>query len=181
MITSKADHRRADRVEVGDTVLRVWLKDGRTLTVPLRWLPRLADAPEHERDEWRTAGGGTIWWPGLDLTVAVEDLLTDEPSAFHDDHARVADVKVTDRDIGLWLGDGRTVTVPLHWFPRLCDGSPEERNHWEEPGSLAIGWPALDEHITVSGLLAGGWSAGTGQNPGRLAASPTGRPQRRPL
>ena len=158
--STRDDHRRADRVDVGD-VLRVWLRDGRTLTVPLHWFPRLADAPTGERNEWRTAGGSTIWWPGLDLTIAVDDLLADSPPypACGDEYARAADVKVTDRDIGVWLCDGRTLTVPLHWFPRLCDGTPEERNRWEEPGDTMIGWPDLDEHVTVDGLLAGGWSA----------------------
>ena len=161
MASSGTDHRRAERVEVGDAVLRVWLRDGRTLTVPLGWLPRLADASEHERNEWRTADGSTIWLPGLDMTVAIDDLLADRPPypACRDEYARVADVKVTDRNIGVWLRDGRTLTVPLHWFPRLCDGAPEERNHWEEPDASMIGWPDLDEHITVDGLLAGGWSA----------------------
>ena len=54
------------------------------------------------------------------------------------------------------LVDGRTVIVPLVWYPRLWHGSPRERNHFEIFGDGDyIHWPALDEDLTVAGLLAG--------------------------
>ena len=152
----------AGRAEVSDTVLRVWLLDGRTLTVPVGWFPRLAEAPPEQRNEWRTLGGTAIWWPDPDVTAEVEYLLADRPPYSDSDdyyaygRSRVADVKVTDRDIGVWLADGRTLTVPLWWFPRLAAGTPEERNRWEGYGSSWLRWPDLDEDITVGGFLAGG-------------------------
>ena len=51
--------------------------------------------------------------------------------------------------------DGRTVSVPLDWYPRLVHGAPEERNNVELYGDGTIHWPDLDEDISVEGLLAG--------------------------
>ena len=54
------------------------------------------------------------------------------------------------------LADGRTMTVPLDWYPRLQHGSDAERQNWQLLGDgYAIEWPDLDEHIGVEGLLAG--------------------------
>jgi hypothetical protein len=54
------------------------------------------------------------------------------------------------------LVDGRTIIVPLVWYPRLWHGTVEERNRFEVFGDGAyIHWPELDEDLTVSGLLAG--------------------------
>jgi hypothetical protein len=52
------------------------------------------------------------------------------------------------------LEDGRSLTVPLEWFPRLRDATPEGRMHWELIGpGLGIHWPEIDEDISVAGLL----------------------------
>jgi hypothetical protein len=52
------------------------------------------------------------------------------------------------------LLDGRSLTVPLEWFPRLRDATPEQRSHYEFSGrGYAIHWPELDEDISVPGLL----------------------------
>ena len=54
------------------------------------------------------------------------------------------------------LDDGRELSVPLAWFPRLLLGTPEQRGHWELIGlGQGIHWPDLDEDISVAGLLAG--------------------------
>jgi len=54
------------------------------------------------------------------------------------------------------LTDGRTITVPLAWFPRLAHGTPAERANWRLIGSgEGIHWPDLDEDISVESLLAG--------------------------
>ncbi len=65
-------------------------------------------------------------------------------------------VRVTARALIVDLQDGRTVSVPIQWYPRLAHGSPRERQEWELIGpGLGIHWPALDEDISVEGLLHG--------------------------
>src|SRR4051812_26137322 len=69
-----------------------------------------------------------------------------------------AATKVTIRDEKLIidLADGRTLAVPLEWYPRLVHAGPKERLNWRLLGNgYAIEWPDLDEHIGVEGLLAG--------------------------
>jgi hypothetical protein len=52
------------------------------------------------------------------------------------------------------LEDGRSLTVPLEWFPRLRDAPPAARTRWElMGGGLGIHWPELDEDLSVAGLL----------------------------
>lgn len=54
------------------------------------------------------------------------------------------------------LADGRSLVVPLVWYPRLMHGSRQERANWQLLGEgYAIEWPDLDEHIGMEGLLAG--------------------------
>ncbi|MBD2110594.1 MULTISPECIES: DUF2442 domain-containing protein [Cyanophyceae] len=54
------------------------------------------------------------------------------------------------------LADGRSLAIPLDWYPRLLHGSSQERNDWQLLGDgYAIEWPQLDEHIGTEGLLAG--------------------------
>ena len=66
------------------------------------------------------------------------------------------DVKVTDDTLSVDLGDGRTISVPLAWFPRLVHGTPKERNNWRLIGKgEGIHWEDLDEDISIEGLLAG--------------------------
>ena len=70
--------------------------------------------------------------------------------------ARVAAVRVNDEALSVDLEDGRTITVPIGWYPRLAYGSPAERDRWEISGAgYGIHWPDLDEDIGVEGLLLG--------------------------
>ena len=63
---------------------------------------------------------------------------------------------VSDDALVVDLADGRTITVPLAWFPRLAHGTPAERANWRFIGSgEGIHWPDLDEDISVESLLAG--------------------------
>jgi hypothetical protein len=65
-------------------------------------------------------------------------------------------VTVTDDTLTVDLGDGRSISVPLAWYPRLAHGSPEERQSWRLIGrGDGIHWPDLDEDLSVEGLLAG--------------------------
>jgi hypothetical protein len=69
---------------------------------------------------------------------------------------RARSVTVTEESLTVDLADGRTIIVPLLWYPRLWHGKPRERNHFEIFGDGAyIHWPDLDEDLTVAGLLAG--------------------------
>jgi hypothetical protein len=68
----------------------------------------------------------------------------------------VEDVRVTTRTLEVTLRDGRTLSVPVQWYPRLAHGSPRERQRWRLiGGGIGIHWPDLDEDISISGLLAG--------------------------
>ena len=65
-------------------------------------------------------------------------------------------VSVTDDALIADLVDGRTITVPLAWFPRLAHGASAERANWRLIGAgEGIQWPDLDEDISVESLLAG--------------------------
>ena len=65
-------------------------------------------------------------------------------------------ITVTDEKLIVDLEDGRTLTIPLEWYPRLACGSSKERQNWQLLGDgYAIEWPDLDEHIGIEGLLAG--------------------------
>ena len=66
------------------------------------------------------------------------------------------DVKVTEDALTAELHDGRTISAPLSWYPRLTHATPEERDNWELIGTgEGIHWPDLDEDISVEMLLAG--------------------------
>ncbi|HXT60164.1 MAG TPA: DUF2442 domain-containing protein [Pirellulales bacterium] len=70
--------------------------------------------------------------------------------------ALAAHVKVTDDSLSADLADGRTIVVPLAWYPRLLRATPGERNSWRLiGGGRGIHWPELDEDISVANLLAG--------------------------
>jgi hypothetical protein len=65
-------------------------------------------------------------------------------------------VRVTDEHLIVELTDGRELSVPLSWYPRLSHGRPDERARWEIIGrGDGIHWPDLDEDISVEGLLVG--------------------------
>ena len=69
-------------------------------------------------------------------------------------------VQFSENSMTVFLDDGRALSIPLSWYPRLLHGSPQERQHFELIGDgEGIHWPALDEDISVEGLLAGRRSA----------------------
>lgn len=64
------------------------------------------------------------------------------------------DVRADTSLLHVALADGRELAVPLEWFPRLRDASPEQRNHWRFIGrGKGIHWPDVDEDISVESLL----------------------------
>ena len=70
--------------------------------------------------------------------------------------ALAQNVSVSDDALIVDLVDGRTITAPLGWFPRLAHGSPDERKNWRLIArGEGIHWPDLDEDIRIESLLAG--------------------------
>lgn len=68
----------------------------------------------------------------------------------------VENVRVTQDTLKVDLRDGRTISVPLEWFPRLVHATSKERNNWRLIGKgQGIHWEDVDEDISVEGLLAG--------------------------
>ncbi len=66
------------------------------------------------------------------------------------------DLKITEESLVVELSDGRTITVPLAWYPRLFHAAPKERSNWRFIGNgQGIHWNDLDEDISVEGLLTG--------------------------
>lgn len=69
---------------------------------------------------------------------------------------RVRHVRVDADTVSVDLMDGRTITAPLAWFPRLLAGTQQQRAQWEIcGGGYGIHWPALDEDLSTEGLLRG--------------------------
>jgi len=65
-------------------------------------------------------------------------------------------VRVSNEEITVFLSDGRTISIPLEWYPRLLHASTDERSEWEFlGGGEGIHWPRIDEDIQVSALIFG--------------------------
>lgn len=81
---------------------------------------------------------------------------------------RAISVMLEDDTLGVDLSDGRSIAVPLSWYPRLVHGTPTERGRWRLiADGEGIHWPDLDEDISVAALLAG---ARSGESPRSLEA-----------
>jgi|ERR1041384_1297965 hypothetical protein len=79
--------------------------------------------------------------------------------------ARVLSVEVTDDTLSVDLEDGRTVSVPIGWYPRLANGTTAERTNFQISGAgYGVHWPDLDEDIGVEGLLLGKHSSESAQS-----------------
>ena len=69
---------------------------------------------------------------------------------------RIVDVRVTDDTLSADLADGRTITVPLAWYPRLLHATPAQRAAWKiSGGGYGIHWADVDEDLSSEGLLRG--------------------------
>jgi len=68
----------------------------------------------------------------------------------------IENLKVTEDTLTVELSDGRTLSVPMGWYPRLAWATPQERRNWRLIGKgHGIHWEDLDEDISVEGLLTG--------------------------
>jgi hypothetical protein len=69
---------------------------------------------------------------------------------------RVSKVSFTSDSLCVSLMDGRIISVPLTWYPKLLHASVEQRNHWKVAGGgYGIHWPDLDEDLSTEGMLRG--------------------------
>lgn len=76
---------------------------------------------------------------------------------------RVRGVQFTEDTLAVDLADGRTIIVPLAWYPRLLDATMEQRSRWRIAGAgFGIHWPELDEDLSTEGLLRGAPAAAEG-------------------
>ena len=82
--------------------------------------------------------------------------MSTSPSPIDISQARAQRVSLTEDTLVVELIDGRTLTIPLTWYPRLAHGTQAERANWRLIGEgEGLHWPDLDEDISVEGLLAG--------------------------
>jgi hypothetical protein len=90
---------------------------------------------------------------------------------------RVAGVEFTDDVLSVALMDGRTISVPLTWYPRLLAATPEQRCNWKVAGGgYGIHWPDMDEDLSTEGLLRGA----PAPRPGGKLAKPRNSRRRHP-
>ena len=69
---------------------------------------------------------------------------------------RAMGITVNEEDLSVELSDGRSISAPLAWYPRLLHSTLEERSNWRLiGGGVGVHWPTLDEDISVENLLAG--------------------------
>jgi hypothetical protein len=69
---------------------------------------------------------------------------------------RVKDVHITEDTIAVDLADGRTIVVPIAWYPRLLEATEVQRRNWQvSGGGYGIHWPDIDEDLSTEGLLRG--------------------------
>ena len=69
---------------------------------------------------------------------------------------KIINVTISDDTLAVDLEDGRTIAVPIGWFPRLAYGTPPERANFQISGAgYGIHWPDLDEDIGIEGLILG--------------------------
>ena len=74
---------------------------------------------------------------------------------------RIVDVRLDEHTLSAHLSDGRVITVPLAWYPRLLDATAEQRANWQiAGGGFGIHWPELDEDLSAEGLLRGAPASG---------------------
>ena len=117
--------------------------DGCKFAAYLRFrpLPRPARPPRARTVQFFLDGGSLTLRPGLDRAPG---------------RGRFSGPRPAGGMMVVWLGDGRRISVPLRWFPRLARGTAAELAKWElNARGSGIHWPLLDEDISVEGLLAG--------------------------
>ncbi len=91
-------------------------------------------------------------WPNIETSSWKQGMTSSRPRV----DPRAVAVAANDDNLTVELADGRRLTVPLAWFPRLLHASADQRRSWRLLGDgQAIRWPDVDEDLSVSGLLRG--------------------------
>lgn len=76
------------------------------------------------------------------------------PVSVETGEALAIEISCSDDELTVVLDDGRTLSVPLVWFPRLLAATPRQRKHWEPiGGGIGIHWELIDEDISIASLL----------------------------
>ena len=71
-----------------------------------------------------------------------------------DPKVRSAEVSAADRLVTFWLSDGRRISAPLHWFPRLLYANADQKANWRvSGGGYGVHWPDVDEDISIRSLF----------------------------
>ena len=132
-----------------------WLADPEAMRDEfILWLrEKYASAPNRV-DEWDACSYE------IEALPALRDMFTDalglRIEAIEAEKPTAAGVEISADRVTAYLSDGRAISVPLAWYPRLAHAAPEERSSWELcGGGWRIHWPDLDEEISVEGMLAG--------------------------
>lgn len=111
----------------------------------LRW-PEISASVRRSFDE------STDWW----LRIAAFYWRNGMNASHLNSGERVRDVHVTEDTLAVDLADGRTIIVPLTWYPRLLNATAEQRSRWKISGAgYGIHWPDIDEDLSTEGLLRG--------------------------
>jgi hypothetical protein len=85
----------------------------------------------------------SFWRPGMGILALAAD-------------ERVVDVKFSKDTLTVGMRDGRSITVPLAWYPRLFNATAAQRKNWRiAGGGYGIHWPDVDEDLSTEGLLRG--------------------------
>lgn len=105
-------------------------------------------------DEWETCSYE------IDEVTALREIFADalglRVEAIETAAPRATGVEISAGRVTAHLIDGRVISAPLIWYPRLAHATPDERSGWElRDGGQRIHWPDLDEEISVEGLVAG--------------------------
>ena len=89
---------------------------------------------------------------------------------------------VTDDELVVYLTDGRKLSVPVAWYPRLADATPSQRENWRLIGpGVGFHWPDLDEDISIEGLFAGRPSGESQKSFKKWLQARTSRPKKRSI
>ena len=132
-----------------------WLSDSESMRDEfILWLREKFASSPNRIDDWEACAHE------IEELPAIREMFTDalglQIEAIETAVPRLASVEIDADRVTAHLIDGRVVSAPLVWYPRLARATPEARNGWElRGGGRRIVWPVLDEALSIEGMLAG--------------------------